>query len=648
MLFYYYRLMQLQIVRGDYYSALAERSFSSSTSVPAARGEILDRFGRPIAVNKAGFSVCFQKNFIKKGEENKTIFSLINLLTETGESWNDTLPITKEEPFAFKEGEESSVEYLKKKLRLNSYATVENCLDALFETYGLEESEYTPNEKRLIVGVRYEMDIREFAPSNDFVFASDVSNTTAAKIEELSYLYSGVVIKETLKREYVEPTLAPHLVGVVGAMNANEYETLKTKGYKMNDWIGKFGAEKVFENYLKGTDGTRLTVQDQYGNITSVNETKEAVPGNSVMLTVDLKLQEKVQEIIENHAEFLKTHGKNGKDVTAISMVVLDVEDGGVLAMAQTPSFDLSSYYNDYSTLVSDKNQPLFNRATTGLYRPGSTFKVVTSLAGLCEGAITPTSTITCKHVYDYYDDYRPTCLGTHGAINVSWALGYSCNVFYYEIGRRIGISKVVKYATLVGYSQKTGIELDEVSGRISSPETSKYYGKEWYNGDVLQASIGQGETTVTPLQMACCAMTIATGGTRYQAHILKEVKSFDLSKTTLEYEPVVAEQIKADPEIFKAIKNGMINSANQSSTYYGLTGFNLVQAAIKTGTPQVTETITNHCTIGFAPADNPKIAFAVMQEGGAYSAMIIREVLRYYFTEESATSPENQGTLLS
>lgn len=647
-LFYYYRLMQLQIVNGEYYDALAKRSYMSSSSITAARGEILDRYGRPIAVNSTGYSICFQRNFMDYGTENETIYGLIGMLSETGEKWNDTLPITQTSPFSFSEGEDKTIEYLKKKLRLNSYATVENCLDALYDKYDLNETEYTDEAKRLIAGVRYEMDLREFSASNDFVFADDVSVTTAAKIEELSFKYKGVAIKEELEREYVAPTSAPHVVGVVGAMSAAEYEEYKNIGYNMNDEVGKFGAEKAFESYLKGTDGERLIVQDQYGNITSESNTKEAIPGNSVVMTLDLKLQNKLQEIIENHAEWLKAKNSYGKDVTAISIVVLDVSDGGVLAMAQTPSFDLSTYYEDYSKLVSDSAQPLFNRACSGLYRPGSTFKTVTALAGLSEGKINSTSTVTCKHVYDYYEDYRPSCLGTHGAINVVTALGVSCNVFFYDVGRRLGITKIVEYANLCGLGQKTGIEIDEAAGRVASPEVSQSFGKSWYNGDVLQAAIGQSDTAVTPLQMANLAMTIANNGVRYETHILKEVKNFDLTNTVVEYEPKVAVKLNVDQSVFDAVKAGMINSANLSGSAYGLTGFRLVQAAIKTGTPQVTETVTNHCTIGFAPADDPQIAFAVMQEGGFYSPKIIRELLQYYFTEETATSPESYGVLLN
>ena len=647
-LFYYYRLMQLQIVNGDYYSALAQRSISSTTAIPAARGEILDRYGRPIAVNTTGYTICFQRNFMEYGEENRIILDLAQLLTSTGEEWNDSLPVTRTSPYAFEEGKEDSAEYLKEFLRLNGYASVENCLDALYERYGLSEEDYSEEEKRLIAGVRYEMELRGFNGSNDFVFSSDISVSTAAKIEELSYKYKGVAIGEALSRKYVSSSLAPHVVGVTGAMSAAEYETYKKLGYNMNDKVGKFGAEEAFEEYLKGTDGKRLIIQDNNGVVTSENDITEAVPGNSVVLTLDFKLQEKLQEIIDNHMVWLKEKNGMGKDVTAISMVVLDVSDGGVLAMAQNPSFDLNSYFTDYSSLITDEAMPLFNRACNGLYRPGSTFKTITSLAGLSEGQITGSSTITCRHVYDYYDDYQPTCLGTHGAINVKSALGVSCNVFFYELGRRLGITKVMEYASLCGYGQKTGIELDEASGRLATPETAAELGKQWYNGDVLQASIGQSDTAVTPLQMATLAMTLANNGTRYKTHILKEVKSFDLSETVYTYEKEVMETIEAGSEVFDAIKQGMIKSANGTgSGEIGLTDFKLVQAALKTGTPQVTETVTNHCILGYAPADDPQVAFAVMQEGGAYSAKIIREFLQYYFTEEPATSPEDYGTLL-
>ena len=642
---YYYRLMQLQIVNGAYYSALAESSFSSSSAILAARGEIIDRNGRPYAVNTIGYNIVFQRNFLPKETENQTILELASLLSASDEKWNDTLPISKNAPFIFNEGEEAAAEALKTKLRLNSYATAENCLDALYQKYSLAESDYTAEQKRLIAGVRYEMEKREFSSNNDYVFSTGVSVSTAAKFSELSFKYEGVEIVSQSERAYVASTSAPHIIGIVGAMNETEYETYKAQGYKMSDYVGKFGAEQAFESYLKGTDGKRLVTQDKYGNITSVNETVEARPGDTVVLTLDQTLQNGLQEIIAEHFSWLQARGGEGKDVEGISMVVLDVSDGGVLAGANYPSYDLNNYYEDYSELLTAEGNPLFNRFCNGLYRPGSTFETMVSLAGLTEGIINPSSTVTCKHVYDYYDDYQPSCLGHHGAINVMQALGYSCNIFYYDVGRRLGVTKFMEYAALCGYSSKTGIEIGEATGRLAGPETAESLGLSWYNGDTLQAAIGQSETTVTPIQMATAAMTLANNGVRYKTHILKEVRSYDLSQTVYEYEPEVLAKIDASDEVFAAIKQGMINSANSTGSA-GLASLK-VKAAIKTGTPQVTEKKVNQCMIGYAPADNPQIAFAVMQENGYYTYRLVRNFLEFYFSEKEVTTPDDIGVLL-
>lgn len=642
---YYYRLMQLQIVKGEYYTALSESSFSSSSVISAARGEILDRNGKPFAVNEIGYHVVFQRNFLPEGKENETILGISEILRESEEEWNDTLPISKEEPFGFKTGEDSSIEALKTKLRLNSYATAENCIDALFERYSLSDSEYTLEQKRLIAGVRYEMEKRDFSSSNDFTFASGISVTTAAKIKEFSFKYEGVEVVERSQRVYAASDNAPHVVGIVGAMSEAEYAVYKDQGYRMSDYVGKFGAEQAFEFYLRGIDGRRTVTQDKFGNITSMEDTIPARPGNTVVLTIDQKLQKGLQDVIANHYAFLKSKNGMGKDVTAISMVVLDVSDGGVLAGANYPTFDLNNYYEDYSSLITDPGNPLFNRFCNGLYRPGSTFKTVVSLAGLAEGEITPTSTIRCNHVYDYYDDYQPTCLGRHGNLTVSGALGVSCNVFYYDVGRRLGVQKIMEYARMCGYESKTGIEIGEAVGRLAGPETAEMLGLPWYNGDVLQAAIGQSETMVTPLQMATLAMTLANGGIRYKTHILKEVRNYDLTETIYEYQPEIAYKINADDAVFAALNQGMINSANSTGSA-GLGGFE-IQAAVKTGTPQVTETITNQCMIGYAPADDPQIAFAVMQENGFYTYLLVRDFLEFYFSEETAVSPDDTGVLL-
>lgn len=645
MLCYYYRLMQLQLVKGAYYTALSQSSFSSSSSVSAARGEILDRNGRPFAVNTIGYNIIFQRNFLPREKENETILELSALLSAVGEKWNDTLPITEETPPTFREGEESAVAALKEKLRLNDYATAENCLDALYEKYSLSDKEYTEKEKRLIAGVRYEMEKREFSSANDFVFASSVSPATAAKFSELSFKYEGVEIVELSERAYVASSSAPHIIGVVGAMNESEYSQYKTLGYKMNDYVGKFGAEKAFEEYLRGTDGKKIITQDKYGNITSVNETEAAKPGDTVVLTLDQNMQNGLQNVIAEHFSWLKAQGGEGKNVKGISMVVLDVSDGGVLAGANYPSYDLNDYYEKYSELLNAEGNPLFNRFCNGLYRPGSTFKTVVSLAGLSEGVINPHSTVNCRHVYTFYDDYQPSCLGHHGNINVMQALGYSCNIFYYDVGRRLGVSKFMEYAAALGYSSKTGIEIGEATGRLAGPETAESLGLNWYNGDTLQAAIGQSETTVTPLQMATAAMTLANGGTRYKTHILKEVRSYDLGGTVYKYEPEVLKEIEMSDEVYNAIKQGMINSANGTGSA-GLASLK-VQAAIKTGTPQVTEKKVNQCMIGYAPADNPQIAFAVMQEEGYYTYRLVRNFLEFYFSEKEITTPDDIGVLL-
>ncbi len=622
------RMMQFQIVEGAYYADQAESRTISRMSVKAPRGEIVDRDGEPLVINKTGFNISFQYIFMPEDSINTTILQLIQLMQEAGEEWIDNLPISKTKPYVFDEEQEAAIARVQEKLRLNVYATAENCVDAIIEKYEINELEGVDDyTKRLIAGVRYEMLATDFSTNIPYTFAEDVSMETASKIEELGFILPGVRIVEEPIREYVSEDLATHIIGQIGPIYQEEYQQLKEQGYQMNDVLGKSGIEKAMEEYLRGEDGTIRLEQNKRGDVLDEIVTKETKPGNTVRLTIDKDFQQQLKDILDRHIAYERTT-QDGKNAKGGALVVLDVETGAVLGMESNPTYNINDYRKKYSELLQRENNPLFNRATEGLYRPGSTFKTVVATAALNEGIQTRTSTVFCNHTYTYYDDYQPQCLGWHRNTAVVHALEVSCNIYFYDTGRRLGINPIIDYAHKLGLGTQNKLEIGGATGAISSPDEAANAGVDWYPGDVLQTSIGQSYTAVTPLQMALQACTIANQGELLSPHLVEEVISYDQTETVLEKGREVVSSI--DSDFYESVRDGMIAAAGQQSTLRGY------DVAIKTGTPQVTTTKFNSAFIGFYPASNPKIAFAGIVEEGRASARMVHEIIDAYLSLES------------
>lgn len=632
------RLMQYQIVEGATYREAANRKTISTVSVKAPRGEIVDRYGRPLAINKVAFNIIFDRVFMPEGEENSIIVSLIQLMEQSGEDWVDELPITDTKPYQFEEGEdEADINRAKSTLGLNTYATAENCMDELIERY--EITGYDDETTRKIAGVRFSMLQADFSPYVQYTFAEDIATSTVTKVKELDYDLPGVDVAEETIRDYVSGDIAPHILGTVGPIYAEEYEEYKEQGYAMNATVGKSGIEKAMEEYLRGTDGVRQVEQNSKGDVVSVAEQKATVPGNTVMLTIDKYFQQDVQNILQNRIE-------NEGDGTAGAIVVLDVSTGEVLAAATYPSYDINEYKTNYAALNSDDGNPLFNRALMGTYRPGSTYKTAVAVGALSEGVIDRNSTVTCHRVYTYWPaPFRPRCTGYHNSISVVRALQVSCNIFFYDVGRRLGIEKENEYAHKLGLAVDTGLEIPTATGVLTSPEYAEAVGREWNAGDVAQASIGQMDTAVTPLQMATQAATIANKGTRYETHIIKSIQSYNYDKLIMETQPVVASTIENKNNTFEIVREGMVAAANNVSELRQYS----FDVAIKTGTPQTTETKFYSTVIGFAPAEEPEIAIACVLEQGTSARSVIKPVIDAYYSTQTPTAqePQQSGTLL-
>ncbi|MEG0615242.1 MAG: penicillin-binding transpeptidase domain-containing protein, partial [Oscillospiraceae bacterium] len=614
------KLMKFQIVDGEKYLNESIRSSVGTQTINAARGEIVDSKGIPIVENKVGFNVIVECAFFpsENAEQNKIILEVVKLLKNDGLDWVDTLPITKKQPYEFLPDRQRDITTMldDNHLRLAVYATAEDCIEAIVKKFDIS-TEYSQEEQRIIAGVRYEMFIRNFSYSNRYTFAEDIPMDTVAKIKELSYKFPGVDIVEEAIRVYAEGDILPQSIGTVGPIYAEEFAALKNEGYRLNDTLGKSGIEKAMEKDLRGKDGTRqVTISN--GTVTSVDVTKEAIPGNTVKLTIDTEFQRKVQEILAGKIERLHSAKTKelGNEANAGAVVVLDVKTGAVLAMVNYPTYDINDYLKNYSEVAKREGSPLINRAIDGLYRPGSTFKTVTATAALNEGIITDEDTVVCNRVYRYYNDIAPTCTGWHNHIAVSDALKVSCNVFFYDVGRRTGIDNIQKYAGYYGLGENLGLEIGGTNGYIAGPNSFEKLEMDWTPGQVLQTAIGQSETQVTPLQMAVQAATIANEGVRYKPYLVDSVNSYNLDKVVRKTEPTVESKIHINNEkMYDAIEKGMIMAAATGGGKYTLNGLPGT-AAIKTGTPESPRG-TDSAFVGYYPTENPEIAFSGMIEGG-------------------------------
>ena len=648
-----WKLFDLQILKGSQYLEVAANRLTTNVTEKAPRGEILDRYGVPLVTNKQLIDVLYSENC----------------------AYNDTLPITYA-PYSFtfqdedgdgttdSEQEEwfSSNKYIDKKIDRNMSA--EEIIRAYQQLYEVSDL-YNEDDIRRIVGIRYEADIRGFSQVSPFILADNVSVNVVAKIKERSNDFKGVSITNTYMREYQKPGLATQLLGRTGKISAEEYQKLSGEGYGMNDTLGKQGIEKWGEKYLRGQDGTSGSMKRVNGNQITVMDNIDPVPGNSITLTIDSRLQEAVEKSLEQNIKKIQSNGgnkeKDGGDCNAGAAVVLDVKTGDVLSMASYPTYDMSRFNEDYQSLVENTAQPMWNRAVSGLYSPGSTFKPLSAIAAMESGNLTPTEIIEDKGIYTFYQDYQPTCwiwtdshmTQTHGRLDVSGAIENSCNYFFYEVGRRMGIDTLDEYAAKFGLGQYTGIELSEESeGSMASPAYKKSIIKnvtsqDWYGGDTLQAAIGQSYSLFTPVQLANYAATIANGGTHYKVNLIKSVRSSTDGTLVRESVPEIRDSIEMDADVLQSVKNGMRRVIDEGSAASVFTDYTIPIGG-KTGTAQIGKGSNNAIFIAYAPFDDPQIAVSVVLEHGvrgANAANVARDIFDAYFNTAATPTEQPQAT---
>ena len=649
---YAMRLIFLQLVNGDDFKAKATNTTDYNFTVTAARGDIVDSAGRRIATTATSYNVVLNKLLMGDRDLDAMLQQIVELLRENGESWNDTLLIGQPDAagrYAFTDDDSSASDQkqladMKETLGLQQYATANDVMEMLVEKNELQG--FSLEWQRVLAGIHYEMDRQAFSNVNNFVMAENVSAATVATIKEHSLQLPGVEIVETSARSYDQSDIIPAVLGRVGKITAEKWKVtdsngqvtypLREKGYNMNDVLGISGLESVYEDELRGKDGVETITRNSDGVIVDTRLTTVPEPGHTVQLTIDSNFQRAVDKALAENIDMInRVYNTGTMKAAAGAVVVLDVKDGSVMAASSYPSYDQNLYASNYSEYSSDPSLPLFNRALQGLYTPGSTFKPAVAVAALDSGLINQYSTVYCNGVYSYFKDYHPRCTrhGHSGNIDVITAIKWSCNVFFYDVGRRLTSDVYDAYAYKLGLGQRTGVEVSEALGRLTTKNDSNYTASL----DV-QAAIGQGNTVVTPIQLATYAATLANNGTRYRTHFVKAILDTNTGEVLSETKPEVMDVIEGTGNTFELVRQGMKqvpSTINDKISSYP------VPIACKTGTPQRSETYAsgkhylNAMMVAYLPADDPQIAIGITIEYGGYGARtgdLVVDIANAYF----------------
>ncbi len=654
-----FELYDIQIKNNEYYSAQNNTVKTYKVPIEASRGEILDRNGNPLVTNRQGNSVVLDAAYFpstkENSERNRIVFNLIKLFNRNGEEYVHNLPLKlnkKNEVVFFTEEDdenfESAIKTMKSKdmFNLQNYATAQNCFDAMIEEYELEDylEKYGIEIVLEIGNVRYELTRLLFSVSNPVTIAEDVKDETVALIKEDSSKYKGANVKVVAYREYADSTLAPHILGTVRKINAEEYEQLKNEGYGINDEIGESGIEGSMEQYLRGTAGEKTVTIDDKGNV-SEEVTREPIQGDTIILSIDKDLQRLAQKKLEKICKSVDYNNSTG------AVVVEDCNNGEVLAAASYPAFDLNDYYDHYNELTKDRLTPLYNRFAMGTYAPGSTFKPMMAVASLEEGAITQGTVFNCTNHLEVAGHVFK-CLAAHGGENVRGALRDSCNVFFYNCAKRLGIEKMNSYGAMFGLGEKTGVEIPEAKGILAGPEYRKRFDMLWAPGDTVQAAIGQSDNLFTPLQLCNYCATIANGGTRYQMHFVKSTIS-NSTDVVNETGINIVQTIDVQDKNLEIVQQGMRMVATGGGPANVFSKLD-TKVACKTGTSTVVVKGIKHNNgflITYAPYDNPEVSVATaieMAGSGSSTAEITSSIIDYYYSHNTnEKKAQKDGILL-
>ena len=668
------QLFNLQVVHGESYREQSNTRLSRTSTIKAARGSILDRSGNELAGVKTENNIEIYKTNISNDELNECALNLVNLLNQYQIGYSDTFPISIN-PFNFTISGDDLNNW-KKKYKVPEEANAEEAFYKFKDKYEINNDNI--DEIRKIISIRYLITTTGYSSTKSITIATNVNKEVVAQVSERNADFPGVSITTNATRTYLTGSLAAHVIGYTGKIKEEEYNEKKDT-YTIDDIIGKTGVEYIFEKYLKGKNGSKQVEMSVDGTITGESVSENAIAGSDVVLTIDSSLQQVTETSLENCINKIKNGGFSQRyDAQGGAAVVMNVNTGELLATASYPTFEPQWFVGgisqeNWAYLRDDTRHPQINKATQSTYEPGSTFKMVTAIAGLETGAITTKERINDTGVYRKYNSewkcwYYTSYHRGHGYQNVTQALQHSCNYFFYETGDRMGIDNLAKYALHFGLGKKTGIELpNEKDGAVASRET---YAKLRKNGkigpgDVLNAAIGQGDNNFTPMQIAKYISSIANGGTVVKPTIVKSILNSDgteVSKEEIENytnEKVgyqnTDDGITINPESIAVAKEGMRMAASEAggTAYNIFKGFNQ-EVAGKTGSAEAGKDkngndLVNAWFVCFAPYDKPEVAVVVMIENGGhgnYAAEVARDVLTQYFGMNQSAETVNESML--
>ena len=726
------QLIQLQLINGESYVRRSASFLTTTSTVSAARGEILDRYGRAMVTNQTGFSlVLIYSSFWEDKEDRfEVLLDLANRVKADGQAstsgdttdgeddtqtdtdtteqtsgavLNDVMPITDTAPYEYigAEGDaerKALSDYIKQSADTLGLQAVKDAKTAA-STANEENPQYDADgnvidqvsqidattlvsasefvsamrtymeqnlgmqtglsdaDARTLVGLYYSMRRVGFNNNATFTLADNVSMDLIAYIKEHHQQYTGVDVQSEAIRKY-DTTYAAHVLGTVGPMFTEEWSGTKNggpyeskTGYTMNDTIGKSGLEAALESYLHGTAGSRTVETDLGGDsITDHANSYAPQPGDNVITTIDLELQEVAEQSLAN---YLSSYERGG------AAVALDPDTGEVLVMASYPTYNLENYNKDYDKISSDSRFPELNRATLGLYPPGSTFKVLTAIAALEEGIIDANTTYTCDGKFEYGGVTFPC--NNHDqpmTLDVTQAIKYSCNVFFYNVGQQLTGAHLENWCDKFGLGNVTGVEIAEYAGQAAGPTERAANRKkdpllrEWQGGDDVNAAIGQSDNLFTPLQLANYMAAVVNGGTLYQPTLVKSIKTYDYSDVAEEEQPEVIGTIEFSDATRNLVMKGMSEVTAEGGTAATTFADYPIKVGGKTGSAEMTErkdgveiNYTNGLFVAFAPFDDPEIVICVVGEGaghGSAVAPIVRDILDAYFAEEEPDTVES------
>lgn len=647
-------LINLQLIHGDEYRVLSNSRLTRETVIHADRGEILDRNGIKLVTTSTGFSLNLYRTTTDNDQLNDNIYKIIKVLEENEDKQVDNLILTIN-PFGFSTDNEDSIKRWKKNNNLQDEFSAEECFWALKDKYKIKNEDL--EEARKIMAIRYEITQKGYSNIRPVEIASNISKNSVLKFSEENGKFSGIDIVTLPIVTYNYGSMASHLLGYCGKITQEELVG-KGKEYTDNDLIGKTGIQYVFEKYLRGKNGIRQIDMDVNGNITGEYITEEPIVGADVELTIDADIQSVAEKALKDDIEKIANGGyAETSDATSGAVVVMNTKTGELLAMASYPDFEPQFFVNGISTekyQEYQEKQALYNRAISGAYAPGSTFKMVTAMAGLETGNVSAEEKIGCTGVYPYA--HKPVCWyyskyrGGHGGLNVAQAIQHSCNYYFYEVGNRIGIDVLASYSSYFGLGRKTGIELpSESSGCIASKSKADSENREWYLGETLSAAIGQSYNNATPIQMAKYISILVNGGHQIEVTTIKAVKNSDGTEVSkdevnryvnglLGVDDSNVEEKVFKEENVKAVLDGMKNVTTESGgTAYSVFKDSSVTVGGKTGSAQAGKK-THAWFVGFAPFEDPEIAVvAIVENGahGAYAAQIAKDIFDSYFYED-------------